>query len=264
MKKLIAIDGNSLMHRAYYALPSMTAKDGTPTGAIYGFVGMLLKLLSYEPDYLLVAFDMHGPTFRHEQYGQYKAGSRQTPAPLRAQFPLLKELLREMGITICECERYEADDILGTISRIADKNGVDALLDYPTNLDALCLCANIRDTEGRLPIAPYAVHQLENGLRVGLVGVCTHFVRRWENPQTVEQLLLADPAPHLFLVVTVHPRPFAAELRLALDQVENLTVLLGLVAPGFELPRFLRRDRSRNIGMQQFVDLIVVHKARPL
>ena len=62
MKKLIAIDGNSLMHRAYYALPSMTAKDGTPTGAIYGFVGMLLKLLSYEPDYLLVAFDMHGPT----------------------------------------------------------------------------------------------------------------------------------------------------------------------------------------------------------
>ena len=106
MKKLIAIDGNSLMHRAYYALPSMTAKDGTPTGAIYGFVGMLLKLLSYEPDYLLVAFDMHGPTFRHEQYGQYKAGRRETPEDLRAQFPLLKELLREMGITICECERY--------------------------------------------------------------------------------------------------------------------------------------------------------------
>ena len=128
MKKLIAIDGNSLMHRAYYALPSMTAKDGTPTGAIYGFVGMLLKLLSYEPDYLLVAFDMHGPTFRHEQYGQYKAGRRETPEDLRAQFPLLKELLREMGIAICECERYEADDILGTISRIADKNGVDALL----------------------------------------------------------------------------------------------------------------------------------------
>ena len=113
MKKLIAIDGNSLMHRAYYALPSMTAKDGTPTGAIYGFVGMLLKLLSYEPDYLLVAFDMHGPTFRHEQYGQYKAGRRETPEDLRAQFPLLKELLKEMGITICECERYEADDIPG-------------------------------------------------------------------------------------------------------------------------------------------------------
>ena len=128
MKKLIAIDGNSLMHRAYYALPSMTAKDGTPTGAIYGFVSMLLKLLSYEPDYMLAAFDMHGPTFRHEQYDQYKAGRRETPEDLRAQFPLLKELLREMGIAICECERYEADDILGTISRIANKNGVEALL----------------------------------------------------------------------------------------------------------------------------------------
>ena len=73
--------------------------------------------------------------------------------------------------------------------------GVDALLDYLTNLGALCLCANIRDKEGRLPIAPYAVHQLENGLRVGLVGVCTHFVRRWENPKTVEQLVIEEPVP---------------------------------------------------------------------
>lgn len=73
--------------------------------------------------------------------------------------------------------------------------GVDALLDYLTNLDALCLCANIRDKESRLPIAPYAVHQLENGLRVGLVGVCTHFVRRWENPKTVERLVIEEPVP---------------------------------------------------------------------
>ena len=138
MKKLIAIDGNSLMHRAYYALPSMTAKDGTPTGAIYGFVGMLLKLLSYEPDYLLVAFDMHGPTFRHEQYGQYKAGRRETPEDLRAQFPLLKELLKEMGITICECIRYEADDIL--------RKGVQSICELVTqeaeiNVDFADVCA---------------------------------------------------------------------------------------------------------------------------
>ncbi|MFR2150736.1 MAG: hypothetical protein ACLS7Z_09610 [Christensenellales bacterium] len=72
--------------------------------------------------------------------------------------------------------------------------GVDALMDYLTNLDALCLCANIRDREGRLPIAPYAVHRLENGLRIGLVGVCTHFVRRWENPKTVEKLVI-EPIP---------------------------------------------------------------------
>lgn len=128
MTKLIAIDGNSLMHRAYYALPSMTARDGTPTGAVYGFVSMLLKLLDYEPDYMLVAFDMHGPTFRHEQYDEYKAGRRPTPDDLRTQFPMLKRLLGEMGITVCECERYEADDILGTFSRRANAAGIDALL----------------------------------------------------------------------------------------------------------------------------------------
>jgi len=126
--KLIAIDGNSLMHRAYYALPSMTARDGTPTGAVYGFVSMLLKLLDYQPSHMLVAFDMHGPTFRHEQYGEYKAGRRPTPDDLRTQFPMLKRLLGEMGITVCECERYEADDILGTFSRRANAAGMDALL----------------------------------------------------------------------------------------------------------------------------------------
>jgi len=128
VKKLIAIDGNSLMHRAFYALPSMTAKDGTPTGAVFGFVSMLLKLLSYQPDYMLVAFDMHGPTFRHEQFEEYKAGRKATPEDLRPQFPLLMTLLEKMGITVCQCERYEADDILGTFSRKANAAGVDALL----------------------------------------------------------------------------------------------------------------------------------------
>ena len=128
MTKLIAIDGNSLMHRAYYALPSMTARDGTPTGAVYGFVSMLLKLLDHGPDYMLVAFDMHGPTFRHEQYHEYKAGRRPTPDDLRTQFPMLKKLLGEMGIMVCECEGYEADDILGTFSRRANAQGIEALL----------------------------------------------------------------------------------------------------------------------------------------
>lgn len=128
MKKLIVIDGNSLMHRAYYALPSMTAKNGTPTGAVYGFLSMLIKLIDYNPDYLLVAFDMHGPTFRHEVYSEYKAGRRPTPEDLRAQFPLLKNILENMEIRICECPRYEADDILGTFSRLANESGIQALL----------------------------------------------------------------------------------------------------------------------------------------
>ena len=76
MAKLIAIDGNSLMHRAFYALPAMTNREGTPTGAIYGFLSMLLKLAQQEPEYMLVAFDMHGPTFRHEEYSEYKAGRK--------------------------------------------------------------------------------------------------------------------------------------------------------------------------------------------
>lgn len=126
--KLIAIDGNSLMFRAFYALPNMTSRDGTPTGALHGFLSMLLKLAEQRPDYLLVAFDLPVPTFRHEQYSEYKASRRETPQELRTQIPLVKELLKKMGVTVLECERYEADDILGTFSRKAMAEGVDSLL----------------------------------------------------------------------------------------------------------------------------------------
>ena len=128
MKQLIAIDGNSLMHRAYHALPPMTTRAGIPTGALHGFLSMLLKLIERNPDYLVVAFDMHGPTFRHEQFEAYKAGRRETDDDLRTQFPLLKELLHEMGIAVCETPRYEADDILGTFAKKCETEGVDALL----------------------------------------------------------------------------------------------------------------------------------------
>ena len=126
--KLIAIDGNSLMFRAFYALPNMTNRKGTPTGALHGFLSMLMKLIETKPDYLLAAFDMSTPTFRHEQYDEYKAGRRETPQELREQFPMLRELLKKMGIAVIECERYEADDILGTFSRRAESAGVESLL----------------------------------------------------------------------------------------------------------------------------------------
>ncbi len=128
MRKLIAIDGNSLMHRAFYALPPMTTAGGVPTGALHGFLSMLLKLTAMEPEYLLVAFDVHGPTFRHEFYDAYKAGRRETPDDLKKQFPILKELLTEMGVAVCECPRYEADDILGTFARRCKTAGISALL----------------------------------------------------------------------------------------------------------------------------------------
>jgi len=128
LKQLIAIDGNSLMHRAYHALPPMTTRAGVPTGALHGFISMLLKLIERNPDYLVVAFDMHGPTFRHEQFDAYKAGRRETEDDLRTQFPLLKDLLCQMGIAVCETPRYEADDILGTFAKKCESEGVDALL----------------------------------------------------------------------------------------------------------------------------------------
>ena len=116
------------MHRAFHALPPMTTRSGVPTGALHGFISMLLKLIERNPDYLVVAFDMHGPTFRHEQYEEYKAGRRETDEDLRTQFPVLKELLQKMGITICETPRFEADDILGTFARKCESEGIDALL----------------------------------------------------------------------------------------------------------------------------------------
>lgn len=129
MEKLcIAIDGNSLMYRAFFALPDMLASDGTPTGALHGFFGMLFRLLDRQPTHLLVAFDMHGPTFRHDAYGDYKAGRKPMPDALRQQMRILHDLLAKMGVRICECERYEADDIIGTIARTCEQMGISSML----------------------------------------------------------------------------------------------------------------------------------------
>ena len=125
----IVIDGNSLMYRAFFALQTpMSSRDGTPTGALHGFLGMLLKLVERAPSHMAVAFDMHGPTFRHLKYDAYKAGRRPTPDDLRTQMPILKDILREMSIAVVECPSYEADDILGTLSRRAEQTGLDVLL----------------------------------------------------------------------------------------------------------------------------------------
>ncbi|MDD4797460.1 MAG: DNA polymerase I [Eubacteriales bacterium] len=141
-KRLCAIDGNSLMHRAFYALPPMNGPDGQPTNAVYGFLGMLIRIVQdYAPDMLAVAFDMHGPTFRHAVYEDYKAGRRATPEDLRPQFPLLRTVLAQMGIASLEAETYEADDILGTLSRLCAEQGVQAFL-FTGDKDALQLVSD--------------------------------------------------------------------------------------------------------------------------
>ena len=117
------------MHRAFHALPLLDDGAGVYTNAVFGFLSMLFKVLKEEqPQYLAVAFDLHGPTFRHQQYQDYKAGRAPTPPELKPQFPLLKELLEAMHVAQVSLEGYEADDMLGTLSARWEAMGQEALL----------------------------------------------------------------------------------------------------------------------------------------
>lgn len=115
--KLLVLDGNSIVNRAFYAIKALTTKNGQFTNAIYGFLNILLHLeQTCEPDCVAVAFDLKAPTFRHKMYAEYKAGRKGMPDELAQQMPVLKELLAALGYTIVSCEGWEADDILGTLS----------------------------------------------------------------------------------------------------------------------------------------------------
>ena len=125
-KKLVLIDGHSILNRAFFGLPDLTNSQGVHTNAVYGFLNIMFKILEEEkPDYLTVAFDVHAPTFRHKMFEEYKGTRRPMADELRQQVPLIKEMLKAMGITIVEKEGYEADDILGTLSVKAEKEGMD-------------------------------------------------------------------------------------------------------------------------------------------
>ena len=126
MKKVVLVDGNNLLFRSYYATAYtgniMRNKDGFPTNGLYGFVNMINKIVAEEkPKYMMVAFDI-GKTFRHEKYEDYKGGRRETPDDLKVQFPIAKKILTAMGIKYLECNGYEADDIIGTISSWCDND----------------------------------------------------------------------------------------------------------------------------------------------
>ncbi len=117
MDKFVLIDGNSLLNRAFYAMSVFTTKDGLPTNGIFGFLKLLFKIIHDEkPDLLTVAFDLHAPTFRHKMYPDYKGTRKPMPEELVVQVPVLKDLLRAMGISIVEKEGFEADDLIGTLS----------------------------------------------------------------------------------------------------------------------------------------------------
>ncbi len=121
MEKLVLIDGNSLINRAFYAMPVLTTKIGVPTNAVYGFMNMFFKMLSEEkPTCVAVAFDLKAPTFRHKMFADYKGTRKPMPEELRPQIPMLKELLKLMGVTVLEQEGIEADDIIGTVAKHTD------------------------------------------------------------------------------------------------------------------------------------------------
>lgn len=126
-EKLIIIDGNSIANRAFYGIHSMlTTKSSTPTNAVYGFLNIMLKYMDeINPEYMCVSFDVHAPTFRHLKYDAYKAQRKGMPDELRVQMPIIKEILNTMNICILEKEGFEADDIIGTVSRICDEKGIE-------------------------------------------------------------------------------------------------------------------------------------------
>ncbi len=129
MKRLLILDSNSIINRAYYGVRYLSASDGTQTNAIYGFLSMFAKLTdTYKPDYVCAAFDLKAPTFRHKLYDGYKAQRKPMPEGLVAQMPLARDMVRAMNIPLFETPGYEADDIIGTVSRLCEENDIECLI----------------------------------------------------------------------------------------------------------------------------------------
>lgn len=137
-ERLILVDGHSLVYRAFFALPSLTDREGHVVNAAYGFTSMLLLALQEHPDYVLASFDLGGRTFRHEELEQYKATRRPTPPELAPQFPLTRDIVRAFGIPIYEVQGVEADDVIGTLVRQARERGLHSTI-VTGDLDALQL-----------------------------------------------------------------------------------------------------------------------------
>ena len=128
-KKIMLVDGNSIVNRAFYGVPLLTNSNGQYTNAIYGFFNILFKLIDEDkPDYLGIAFDLKAPTFRHIKYDGYKGTRKGMPDELAEQMPALKELLSALNIKQYSFEGFEADDILGTLSRSAEENGLETIV----------------------------------------------------------------------------------------------------------------------------------------
>lgn len=128
-EKLLILDGHSLMNRAFYALPDLTNSEGIHTNAVYGFINMLLKMKKeIEPSHVVCTFDRSAPTFRHDKYSEYKAGRKRMPPELSEQFPIVKEILELLSISIFEIDGFEADDLMGTLSVFVEKHNMEVYI----------------------------------------------------------------------------------------------------------------------------------------
>ncbi|MCL1808073.1 MAG: DNA polymerase, partial [Oscillospiraceae bacterium] len=156
MRTIMAIDGNSIINRAYFGIRPLSTADGTPTHAVYGFLSILHRLLKeYKPDGLCVTFDLPGPTFRHQMYDGYKAGRRPMDDDLAAQLPLMREVLSALRIPIYAAPGYEADDLLGTIGRVCSEQSVPCVIvtgdrDSFQLIDLYVTVAHVGNKETRL------------------------------------------------------------------------------------------------------------------
>ncbi|MFH1731151.1 MAG: 5'-3' exonuclease H3TH domain-containing protein, partial [Planctomycetota bacterium] len=128
-KKLFLIDGHAHCYKAFYAIPHLSSPDGRPTNAVYGFTGMLLKVLrEQKPDYIAAVFDTPAPTFRHERFAEYKAQRKPMPDDLRPQIDLIKEVVEAANVTMLAVPGYEADDVIGTLAKRASAEGIDVYI----------------------------------------------------------------------------------------------------------------------------------------
>ena len=129
MERLMLLDGNGLIYRGYFALPPLTTSKGELVNAVFGFCSIVLRgFQDIQPDYVAVAFDLPGPTFRHERFADYKATRQRMPDDLRDQFPKVREVVRALRIPVYELAGYEADDVIGTLTVQAERDGLDTTI----------------------------------------------------------------------------------------------------------------------------------------
>jgi len=223
MKKLVLIDGNALVHRAYHALPKLTTKKGELVNAVYGFISILLKVLNdLKPDYVAATFDLAGPTFRHEEFKDYKATRVRAPQELYDQLSRVKQVLTALNVPIYEQQGFEADDVIGTLARQASeekKEDVETII-VTGDLDTL-----------QLVNEKVKVYTLKKGINDTILydekAVCGRYGLSPEQMPDFKGLK-GDPSDNIPGVPGVGDKT-AADLLKEYDTIENLYENVGLL-----------------------------------